>query len=305
MAQALANELEDAGIAGPQRGEQVLVVAPEKGDVHVIVRPQLFQDGLGPLARLGDAAAAHRAGAVDDHLEAERLVVFALHRGNAQACEGDPFLPVVGDQERGGVCRPGSGREDEVAVEAGAAGQLHVEAGSIAPDADRVGRRAHFAVGQLAFDGDAQVERVLDEQVGLRRFPIFQPGIPGVAVAGCDGGRDEQAQAVAQPGQGHRIAIADDSRFARHQVAEVHRVQAVPAIRDHHGGVAIGDRLLVLPFGGLALDDLAGEGAAVDVDRQVEQHGADGQREGVDGFDVVIEGISDNAARPRRWPASR
>ena len=102
---------------------------------------------------------------------------------------------------------------------------------------------------------------------------------------------DEQAQAVARPGQGHRIAIADDGRFARHQVAKVHRVEAVPPIRDHHGGVAIGDRLLVLPFGSLALDNLAGQGAAVDVDRQVEQHGADGQREGVDGFDIVVEGV--------------
>ena len=161
-------------------GDRVLVVAPEKGGGHVVVRPQLFQDGLGPLARLDDTAARHRAGAVDDHLEAERRIVFALHRGNAQACEGDLFLSVVGDQERGGVCRAGTGREDEVAVEAGAAGQLHGQAGSIAPDADRVGRRADFAVGQPADDCNAQVERVLDEQVGLRRFPIFQPASLGL-----------------------------------------------------------------------------------------------------------------------------
>ena len=140
-------------------------------------------------------------------------------------------------------------------------------------------------VAEQPLDADRQAEAVLDGERGLRHLVRRERAL---AVAGRDGRGKEEPDRVARPPQHERVAEADRDALARHDVADVHRVEAGLGLLEHDGRVAVRDRVLVAFLGGLLLDHRAAQHALADRHLEAEEHGVERQREGVDGLDVGL-----------------
>ena len=100
--------------------------------------------------------------------------------------------------------------------------------------------------------------------------------------------RQRHPQRVAHPAVHDRVDERDHGRLLGQEVPDVHRVQPGLDRFEHHGRVAGREGVFVSLLGGLLLDDDAVEGAAADLDAQIEQDGVERERKGVDRLDVHV-----------------
>ena len=272
-------------IGRDQRVDLVHDVAAEAREAEAVGRSQPREDAVQRALGGLDAVAGHRAGAVDDELQAQRQLLRGLRHVGAEARQRDVAVAVL--RHRGQRLRgQAGGGQHEVAVQPRGAGERHGDAVLGAGRRDRMRRRRDRAGGDRAAQLERQRERILDREIGDRRLVRLQAALRGIAVARRDDGRHGEAHAAVLEAQQLRVPVADRRFLARHQVAEVDRAEAVAGALQHDRRVALVDRVLVLLLGRLALDHHAGQQLVAERHVEIEQHRAGRQRKRVDRLDV-------------------
>ena len=107
-----------------------------------------------------------------------------------------------------------------------------------------------------------------------------------VTIAWRDRGRNMKPELAPRPAIQNAIGKPHDCGFARCQVAHVHGVKTRLDLFEHHGAVALFNGGLVALLGLGLCSDFAFESALAQLDLEVEQHGIERERKGVDRLDI-------------------
>ena len=272
--------------------EQDALAAAERDDVEQVSGAQAVEDPLPGDPHLRDRVAAHRPGAVHDDLEAAGRGAFLTGQRRAEARQHHPIRRVPG-QQRARLSRGGAARfQHHVAVHR--RGPRDFDHRLVSVGRDRKGMRWRGPARPLqdAAHRDLQPEATFGVEGELRRLVRIEAAGGRGAVARGDGGGHHEPHQVAVPAQQQPVAEADGRRLARTEVADVGGIQSRLRLFQAHRRVAVGNRVLV-PFFSLALgDDRAGQRPILQLEREVQQHGIQRQRKGVDRLDVPGAGIA-------------